>query len=117
MKKLRSLDPPNRLALPDYIGKRLVVVVLELAPRRPIPVVRHRRRQQGPEGEPEAPRPSAVGAGSVVVAAAAVDSLLQDVEDTVEGDIDDEGAHTDVAPDVVHHRAALRPAASTNTIT
>ena len=112
MKRLRY--PPNRLALPDYIGKRLVVVVLELARRRPIPVVLHRRRRQGPEGEPEVPRPSVVGVGSVV---AVVDSLLQGAEDTVEGDIDDEGAHTDVAPDVVHHRVALRPAASTNTIT
>ena len=114
MKRLRY--PPNRLALPDYIGKQLVVVVLELARRRPIPVVLHRRRRQGPEGEPEVPRPSVVGVGSVV-AVAVVDSLLQGAEDTVEGDIDDEGAHTDVVPDVVHHRVALRPATSTKTIT
>ena len=49
-------------------------------------------------------------AGSVV---AVVDSLLQGVEDTVEGDIDEE-AHTDVALDEVHHRVALQPATSTN---
>ena len=85
-----------------------MVVVLELA-QRPIPEVHPGFLLQ--QGDLEAPQSSGVVAGSVV---AVVDSLLQGVEDTVEGDIDDEEAHTDVALDEVHHRVALQPATSTN---
>ena len=85
-----------------------MVVVLELA-QRPIPEVHPGFLLR--QGDLEAPRSSGVVAGSVV---AVVDSLLQGVEDTVEGDIDDEEAHTDVALDEVHHRVALQPAKSTN---
>ena len=85
-----------------------MVVVLELA-QRPLPEVHPGFLLR--LGDLEAPRSSGVVAGSVV---AVVDSLLQGVEDTVEGDIDDEEAHTDVALDEVHHRVALQPATSTN---
>ena len=84
------------------------MVVLELA-QRPIPEVHPGILLR--QGDLEAQRSSGVEAGSVV---AVVDSLLQGVEDTVEGDIDDEEAHTDVALDEVHHRVALQPAKSTN---
>ena len=84
------------------------MVVLELA-QRPIPEVHLGFLLR--QGDLEALRSSGVVVGSVV---AVVDSLLQGVEDTVEGDIDDEEAHTDVALDEVHHRVALQPATSTN---
>ena len=85
-----------------------MVVVLELA-QRPIPEVHPGFLLR--QGDLEVPRSNWVVAGSVV---AVVDSLLLGVEDTVEGDIDDEEAHTDVALDEVHHRVALQPATSTN---
>ena len=85
-----------------------MVVVLKPA-QRPIPEVHPGFHLN--QGDLEAPWSSGVAAGSVV---AVVDNLLQGVEDTVEGDIDDEEAHTDVALDEVHHRVALQPATSTN---
>ena len=110
MKTKADVLAPWYRGLPDYIGKRMVVVVVVVLAPLPTPPPKLVAWQ-----EPGAPKPLVlgVGAGSADAAVGAGDILLQGVEDTADVGIDDAEAHRDVVLEVVLRKAALRTAVIT----